>query len=33
MYLLDIAEGGLGGCEIDEPLLIASKYPRALDWK
>lgn len=33
MYLLDIAAGGLGGCDINEPLLINSKTPRALDWK
>lgn len=33
MYLLDIGQGGLGGCDINEPLLIDSKYPRALDWK
>jgi hypothetical protein len=33
MYLLDIAGNSLGGCEVNEPRLINSKYPRALDWK
>ena len=33
LFLLDIGEGGLGGCGINAPLELSSKSPRALDWK
>jgi hypothetical protein len=33
LYLLDINAGQLGGCAIDDPSLVTSKSPRALDWK
>ena len=33
LYLLDIYAGSLGGCAINDPFLLDSKNPRALDWK
>lgn len=33
LYLLDVNANGIGGCQVDTPLLLSSKTPRALDWK
>jgi hypothetical protein len=33
LYLLDINDGYVGGCQINAPLKLAAKNPRALDWK
>ena len=33
LYLLDVNDGSGGLCEIDVPLKLPAKYPRAIDWK
>ena len=33
LYLLDINDGHVGGCEIDAPLKLSAEHPHALDWK
>jgi hypothetical protein len=33
MYLLDIGDGSLGGCDINSPQPLNARWPRALDWK
>jgi hypothetical protein len=33
LYLLDVNDNGIGGCQVNTPLLVTSKTPRNLDWK
>ena len=33
LYLLDVNDNGIGSCQVNTPLLLTSKTPRALDWK
>lgn len=33
LYLLDVNDGYVGGCEINAPLKLPAEHPRALDWK
>ena len=33
LYLLDIGDGAIGGCNLDSPQPLNAKWPRALDWK
>ena len=33
MYLLDIGDGAIGGCDINAPQPLSAKWPRAVDWK
>lgn len=33
LYLLDVDDGSGNRCELDQPLQITAKWPRALDWK
>lgn len=33
LYLLDINQSYVGGCEVNEPIRLNARVPRALDWK
>ena len=33
IYLLDIGDGQIGGCDINSPQPLNGRWPRALDWK